>query len=140
MTASDSHLEKMASNATKNQAELPEIEETATDTFVVSVRNETPALGTAYCVTLSANNEYLPLIGRNPRRRNAFVWAIDNDVYLCADRQTAAQVAGSTTSGLAAYLPKDMVVPIDSKAPYWVACTTTESNSRISVMVNEDDE
>lgn len=141
MTASDSHLEKMASNAAKNQpAELPVIEETATGFDTVSVRNETPALGRGFCVALSSANTYLELVPRDPNRRSAYVLAVDNDVYICSSREVAAQVAGGATSNLAFYLPKSVVVPIDSKAPYWVACTTTGSTSRVSVLVNKDNE
>jgi hypothetical protein len=139
MTTQDSHLEKMASNEAKNTI-VPEIEESATDTFVVSVRNETPALGTAYAVTLSSNNEWLELLPRDLNRRNAVILAEDNDVYICSSREVAAQVAGGTSSTLAFYLPKQIVLPINSRAPFWVACTTTSGNSRVSVMVNKDSE
>jgi hypothetical protein len=141
MTTYDSHLANLDSHEAKAQpGGIPEIEEPATDAYVVSVRNETPALGTAYCVTLNANNEYLELVPRDPNRRNAVVLAVDNDVYICSSREVAAQAAAGTTSTLAFYLSKGIAVPIDSKAPYWVACTTTSGNSRVSVMVNKDDE
>jgi hypothetical protein len=148
-TASDSHLAKLESNAAKEAQhledlretqQLPEVEETATGTFLVSVRNETPALGMAYCVTLSSTNEYLQLVPRDPSRRNAVVLPVDNDVYICSSREVAAQVAGSTTSTLGSYFPKGIAVPIDSRSPYWVACTTTASTSRVSVLVSKDSE
>jgi hypothetical protein len=140
-TNQDSHLERMASNEAKNQQEqLPVAEDIAGQYDVVRVRNEAAALGTARCVSLSANNQYFLLLPRQPRRRSAVVLAVDNDVYLCSSQALAQQVAGTTTSSEGFYLPKSIAVPVNNRAPVWVACTTTGSSSRVSVIVNEDDE
>jgi hypothetical protein len=142
-TTHDSALAKMEHNAAMEvhgTVAVPEESDIETKTYVVPMVPVTPEMGLARCVTLNSNNQWLELVPRNPKRRNAVVLAVDNDVYLCSSREIAAQVAGSATSGLAFYLPKSIAVPILSQAPYWVACTTTASNSRVSVMVNDDSE
>ena len=139
--SNDSHLDRMAINEAKDQqAQLPETEEISTGMFVLDVRNDTPTLGVARCERLSANNPWSLLLPRNPRRRSAMVLAVDNDVYLCSSQALAQSVAGSAAATDGFYLPKGIVVPVTYQAPVWVACTTTGSSSRVSVLVSEDDE
>src|SRR5579875_2620005 len=132
----DSHLAK-AAEVTARQAAGTAADPADTalpEPFpAVPVRDESPALGIPRCVLLSANNPVKQLIGRDPRRRNAIVLAVDNDVYLCGSLELAQAVQGSTTASDAFYLPKGVAVPLVAKAAVWAAATTTASTSRISV-------
>lgn len=122
-------------------AQLATGEETALPEPIpaINVRNETPALGTARAVTLSANNPYVLALPQDPMRRNATLLAVDNDVYVTSSREIAMEVNGSATATDAFYLPKAIPLPITSKAAFWVACTTTATSSRVSVLVTKDD-
>lgn len=104
----------------------------------VRVRPETPDLGTARTVTLSAANEVLPLFGRDAQRRGAVVLAVDNDVYIASDHGLAWQAAGGNAAEGVFYLPKGIPVPLDTQAQLWTACTTTATSSRVSVLITLD--
>lgn len=106
----------------------------------IPVRNESPALGVDRCVALSAANPVRMLLPQDPRRRNAMILAVDNDVYICSSLELAQAVQGLTTASDGFYLPKGIVVPITNKAAHWVAATTTASTSRVSVLVSKDDQ
>lgn len=139
----DSHLAKQAETTQiQGQGQLFDPVETALPEplATVPVRNESPARGTARCIRLSAANQVLPLLPQDPRRRHALVLAVDNDVYLCGSLETAQAVAGSTTAADGFYLPKGIAVAIVNKAAHWVAVTTTAAPSRVSVLINQDDE
>lgn len=105
----------------------------------VNVRPETPALGTARCVTLSASNPWLMVLPQDPMRREATLLAVDNDVYVTTSREVAMEIAGAATGVDAFYLPKGIPLPFAAKSAFWVACTTTNTSSRVSVMVAKDD-
>jgi len=106
----------------------------------VPVRNESPAQGIPRCIALSAANPVLPLLPQDPRRRNALVLAVDNDVYICGSLELAQAAQGTTTGSGGFYLPKGIAIPIVNRAACWVAVTTTGSASRVSVLVSKDDE
>lgn len=140
----DSYLAKAGEQA---QAQIPgqlafdPVEMALPEPLVaIPVRNETPAQGVGSCTVLSAANPVLPLLPRDPRRRHALVLAVDNDVYLASSLELAQGLAGAATGVSGFYLPKGIVVPVVNKAAWWAAATTTGSSSRISVMVDKDDE
>jgi hypothetical protein len=139
----DSHLAKQASQALPGgDGPAPEAADSALPEPypAVIVRNETPALGIARCVRLSSANPVLPLLPQDPRRRHALVLAVDNDVYICTSPDLAWECQDSTTASDGFYLPKGVAVAVINKAAHWAACTTTGSASRISVLINQDDE
>lgn len=104
----------------------------------VRVRPEAPDTGSGRTVTLSAANPVLPILGQDGQRRSAVVIAVDNDVYLATDLNAAQQAAGVATATGAFYLPKGIPVTIAMQGQVWAACTTTASNSRVSVLVSKD--
>lgn len=106
----------------------------------VPVRDEAPAQSIPRCITLSAANPVLPLLPQDPRRRSAVVLAVDNDVYIAGSADLANAAQGSPASPHAFYLPAGIAVPVDTKAASWVACTTTATSSRVSVLINKDDQ
>lgn len=105
----------------------------------INVRPETPALGTARCVTLSANNPWLMALPQDPMRRDAVLLAVDNDVYVTTSREVAMEIAGGNAGVDAFYLPAGIGIPFSAKCAYWVAATTTSTSSRVSVSVTKDD-
>jgi len=106
----------------------------------VPVRNESPAQAIARCVTLSAANPVLLLLPQDPRRRRAMVLAVDNDVYVASSKELGQAVQGGALASDAFYLPKGVPVPVTARAALWAACTTTAAASRISLLVEKDDE
>jgi hypothetical protein len=107
---------------------------------VVAVAEQPPALGRGYVVVLSDSNPVLPLLPQDPNRRSAIVLAIDSDVYICASRDDAAAAAGGTSGTSAFYLPAGIAVPVQNRAAWYAAATTTAAGSRISVMISLDGE
>lgn len=141
MTNQDSHLERTASNEAKQiEIGIPEVQDTQSGQFVVTVRDLAPELGTAQMVVLNANNTVREILPRDPNRRSAIVLAVDNDVFICSSREVASNVAGTTTATFGFYLPKGIVIPVANRGAFWAAATTTASNSRVSVLVNKDNE
>lgn len=139
----DSRLAKQA----EADARQPGLEAAGTDDSqlpeampAIIVRDAPPALSSARCVSLSASNPYLAILPRDPRRRRAVLVAVDADVYVCSSPDLAAYVAGGNTSADAFYLPKGVPLAVQSKAALWAACTTTASASRVSVLVEKDDD
>lgn len=104
----------------------------------VRVRPETPDLGTARTVTLSAANPVLTLLTRDPQRRSAVILSVDNDVYITSDHGLALQAAGGATAEGCFYLPAGIGIPVDTQAQLWVAATTTAASSRVSVLISRD--
>jgi hypothetical protein len=105
----------------------------------INVRPESPALGTARSVTLSANNPWLPVLPQDPKRRDAVLLAVDNDVYVTTSREIAMEIAGGNTGVDAFYLPVGIGIPFGAKCAYWVAATTTNTSSLVSVSIVKDD-
>lgn len=139
----DSLLAKQAETAQLQGQGAPfdPVEEAIPEPLVsVPVRNESPAQGIARCVALSAANPVLMLLPQDPRRRHAVVLAVDNDVYICPSLELAQSVQGTATGSGGFYLPKGVVMPIVNRAACWVAATTVAAASRVSVLVNKDDE
>ena len=104
----------------------------------VAVDSLAPEIGTARTITLSANNQVLPLLPRDTTRRSAVVLAVDNDVYLSNDpgqAMTAAASGGKTAEGVF-YLPAGIGLPWQNTDQLWAAATTTETSSRVSVMAS----
>jgi len=140
-TTNDSHVAKLAGQAGGTAAADHGYDDSLPEVYpVLSVRNESPALATARCVKLGTNNTTALLLPQDPRRRSALVLAIDNDVYVASSLELAQAVEGATTGSDAFYLSKGVPLPVTSKAALWVACTTTGSSSRVSVLVEKDDE
>lgn len=136
----DSHLAMQAAAPAPAEVVDP-VDVALPETYIpISVRDESPALGSAHCVTLSANNPVRPVLPQDPRRRRALLLAVDNDVYIGSSLEVAQAAEGGTTSGAAFYLPKSIPVPVTSKAAFWAAATTTSSSSRVSVLVEKDDD
>lgn len=104
----------------------------------VRVRPEPPDLGTARTITLSAVNKVTRLIGQDAQRRSCIVLAIDNDVYIASDEGLAQDAAGGTAAEGVFYLPAGIALPVDTQAKLWVACTTTATSSRVSVLITKD--
>lgn len=97
-----------------------------------------PEIGGARTVTLSTNNQVLPLLPRDTTRRSAVILAVDNDVYLSADpgqAQNAAASGGATAEGVF-YLPAGIALPWGNTDQLWAAVTTTGTSSRVSVMTS----
>ena len=141
MRVEDSHSAKVAQPAEGGGEAVDPVDVALPETFVpISVRDESPALGSAHCVALSSNNTVRPVLPQDPRRRRAVLLAVDNDVYLASSLETAQAAEGATTSTFAFYLPKSIPVPITSKAAFWAAASTTASTSRVSVLVEKDDD
>lgn len=103
------------------------------------IKITSPALGYAQSVLLGQNNPTMLILPQDPLRRNALILAVDNDVYLCSSKETAQAASGTTTSAAGFYLPKSILMAVPSKGAVWAACTTTGSNSRISIFVSRDE-
>lgn len=137
-TTHDSHMVKMAAAPTSGPTE--EVDQALPEVYpVVSVRNESPAIGIGQCISLSTAESVKLILPQDPRRRHALLLAVDNDVWIAGSREVAQLAEGSTAGSFAFYLPKGVPVPIINKGAWWVAATTTASVSRISVMVDRDD-
>jgi hypothetical protein len=93
-----------------------------------------PGVGIARTITLDVNNTVLPLLPRDTTRREAYVLAVDNPVYLAVDPNLANQAEGAATSAQAFYLPVNVPMPVPHTAEIWVSATTTATSSRVSVM------
>lgn len=108
----------------------------------VPVRDEAPASGTGRVVVLSAANPVLPVLPQDPRRRNAIILAVDNDVYLSHSHELAGfpGAVGTNTGVQAGYLPAGIAIPVTSKRAWSVGATTLATNSRVSVWIFKDDE
>ena len=104
----------------------------------IRVTTQGPDIGTARTVTLSAANPVLPLLPADRTRSSAVIIAVDNDVYISQDQNTANTVYGAATNGQAFYLPKGVSITIDNQGDYWAACTTTGTASRVSVLVSKN--
>lgn len=136
----DSHLAQLStpagSPADPVEAALPE------PAPAIPVRDEAPALAVARCVTLSASNPVKLALPQDPRRRSAVLLAVDNDVYIAASKELGEEAAnsGGATSEYAFYLPAGIGIPVVSKAALWAAVTTTSTSSRLSVLINKDDQ
>lgn len=105
----------------------------------VPVRESLGDIGSARILTLAANQTQRQLLPADPRRRSAVILAVDNDVWITPDEGTASGIAGSATATSGGfYLPKGTPIPVVSTAEFWVACTTTASTSRVSVLYSRD--
>lgn len=113
----------------------------------VSGRNKVRAVRTAaeapdVCgvnmVTLGSANPWSMLMPQDDQRRSAVIVAVDNDVVITADQGTASMVAGGNQGTLGFYLPAGIAVPLDTRAEMWVACTTTATNSRVSIIMHRE--
>jgi len=138
----DSHVEKLAVTNQPPGGDFvtDEVDITLPESYpVVSVRNESPAIGIGQCVSLSTVEPVKPVLPQDPRRRHALLLAVDNDVWIAGSKEVAQAAEGSTAGSFAFYLPKGVPVPIINKGAWWAAATTTNSVSRISVMVDKDD-
>jgi hypothetical protein len=139
-TTNDSHLAKMAQAADIDSGTAGSDDALPEPFPAVSVRDESPAQAIARCVTLSANNPTLALLPQDPRRRRAVILAVDNAVYVASSLETAQAAEGSTTATHAFYLPTAVPIPVHSRGALWCSATTTSSQSRVSVLVEKDDE
>lgn len=135
----DSHVAKLSETAAAGS--VTDLVDTALPELypVVSVRNESPALGTGQCVSLSTVGPVKMILPQDPRRRHALILAVDNDVWIASTREIAQAAEGSTAGSFAFYLPKGIAIPVINKGAWYAAATTTASVSRISVMVDKDD-
>ena len=104
----------------------------------VAVDSLAPETGNARTVTLSANNQALPLLPRDTTRRSAVVLAVDNDVYLSNDpgKAMAAAASGGANAEGVFYLPAGIGIPWQNTDQLWAAVTTTATSSRVSVMAS----
>jgi hypothetical protein len=138
----DSHAAKLASqDGNQGQGVTDEVDTALPEPGpVVSVRNESPALGTGQCISLSSSSGTVKqVLPQDPRRRHALLLAVDNDVWIAGTKEVAQAAEGSTSGAFAFYLPKGVPVPVINKSAWWVAATTTASTSRVSVMVDKND-
>jgi len=137
----DSHVAKLASQyAPVDDGPLDEVDVSLPEMFpVVSVRNESPAIGIGQCVSLSSAEPVKQVLPQDPTRRHALLLAVDNDVWIAGSKEVAQAAEGSTAGSFAFYLPKGVPVPIINKSVWYAAATTTATVSRISVMVDKDD-
>lgn len=104
----------------------------------VPVREALGDVGSARVLVLGIQQPQRQLLPRDPQRRAAVIIAVDNDVYITPDEGTASGIAGTATALAGFYLPKGTPIPIVSTAEFWVACTTTASTSRVSVLYSKD--
>lgn len=137
----DSHVAKLASIGVEPTPSLVDPADTDLPETVpvVSVRAEAPAQTIANVAVLNASNTVRPVLPQDPRRRRAVIIAVDNDVYLASSLEVAQAAEGTASSTLAFYLPKSLVLTIESKGALWASATTTATASRVSVMVEKDD-
>ena len=136
MSNNDSMMGRAAKYA---EVEVEPQEVPAEELGDIHVKVDPPEMGTARCVTLSANNPWLPILGQDPTRKSAVLLAVDNDVYVTSSKEIAMELAGSTTGTDGFYLPAGIAIPVDNQSAYWVACTTTATSTRVSVLVSRDD-
>jgi hypothetical protein len=136
----DSHVAKLGETRNAATGSVVDQVDTALPELypVVSVRNESPALGTGQCVALSTATPVKALLPQDPRRRHALILAVDNDVWIASTREIAQAAEGSTAGSVAFYLPKGIAIPVINKGA-WYAAATAAGTSRISVMVDKDD-
>lgn len=104
----------------------------------VPVRDALGSLGSARVIILGSQQPQRQLLPRDLRRRAAIVLAVDNDVYITPDEGTASGIAGSPTAMSGFYLPAGIAIPVESTAEFWVACTTTATLTRVSVLYSKD--
>jgi len=139
----DSHVAKQASQALPSgQGPAPEsTDATLPEAYpAVVVRDESPAQVIASCTALGSANTTRPILPQDPRRRRAVILAVDNDVYLAGSLELAQAAEGGTASTLTFYLPKSIPLPVMSKGALFASATTTATASRISVLVEKDDD
>lgn len=131
----------------KREAEEKAAEEGATSTVAELGRNkvkvvrtiaESPDIGRTPSVLLTATAPVARLLPRDAHRKSAVVLAVDNDVYVTADQGMAINLAGTATGTGVFYLPAGIAIPIDNTDEWFVAATTTATNSRVSVIVNRE--
>jgi hypothetical protein len=48
-------------------------------------------------------------------------------------------IAGSDTGTDGFYLPAGIAVPIANQGAFWVACTTTSTSTRVSVIISRNE-
>lgn len=103
------------------------------------VKVVSPAIGYPQCYQLSSANSVALILPHDPLRRNALILANDNDVYLCASKEAAQAVAGTTTGVAGFYLNKTILMAVPSKGAVWAATTTNSGTSRVSIFVARDE-
>jgi hypothetical protein len=104
----------------------------------VRVRPEAADTGVVRTITLSSAYPVARLLPADPGRRSAVILAIDNDVYVTGSQGLANDVSGSATASQVGYFPAGIGLPIDNQAEWWVAATTTATNTRVTVITNRD--
>lgn len=104
----------------------------------VRVRPESADTGVVRTITLSSAYPVARLLPADPGRRSAVILAIDNDVYVTGSQGLANDVSGSATATQVGYFPAGIGLPIDNQAEWWVAATTTATNTRVTVITNRD--
>jgi hypothetical protein len=137
----DSHLAKLEQSVPAQLPVTDPVDTALPEPFpAIPVRDESPALGSAHAISLSAANPVKLALPQDPRRRRAVLLAVDNDVYVASSLENAQAAEGVTTSSAAFYLPKNVPLVVTTKAALWISATTTASASRVSVLAEKDDE
>lgn len=141
-TTHDSHLVKMDAAAGQTGHDVSDPAESALPEPMIGVpvRDEAAALGNWRVVKLSGANPVKQLLPQDPHRRSAVVLAVDNDVYVASSPELAGNDQGTTTGSSGFYLPKGVPIPVRNKAACYAAATTVASVSRVSVLVERNDE
>jgi hypothetical protein len=136
----DRHRKRKAAEAAarENGTDTATMETGRNKVKAVRVSVEAANLAGSGCVVLGPGNLWQQLLPRDQNRRSAVILAVDNDVYVTADQGMALNVAGSASGTGAFYLPAGIAIPVDSQAQLYVACTTTATNSRVSVLISRD--
>jgi hypothetical protein len=126
--------------AEHQQAEraIPLTREDPGEYAAIRVRDEAPDQGIIRTVLLTAAQPVNLLLPRDDQRRSAVILAIDNDVFVTKSQGLANDVAGVQTSTQVGYFPAGIALPINNQEEWWVAATTTATNTRITVIVNRD--
>lgn len=77
------------------------------------------------------------LLPQDPGRYRALIISVDQDIVITEAKELAQETANTATNvpyPQGFYLPKGILVPVESRGLAWVANTSTTAATRVSVM------
>jgi hypothetical protein len=135
----DTARQKLAADRQQAEHAVPLTLEDTGEYAAVRTRDEAPDLGVTRTYVLSSTQPVAQILPRDDNRRSAIVVAADNAVWWGFTEGPVQDLSNiSSGGGNAFYLPAGTCIPILSKAPVWVAPTTTATTSRVSVAIFKD--